>query len=329
MSDKQKERNPNKTHGLVFFKPTVQEEVGEKELYPFEKVDQENKIKLEYSFKPFGEHYLYSILLINQSLAPITEVKIKVKFPEFLTLKRCTPPLINIPTTVEEKGKKQINIEYDEFNENSKRQLNLHFAPLSVKKFGEIRTFVTFVNNKDYVRVLNSEPVEINVAKVEITPKIIPSFQITKILQVPGIKKAMKSFGISTNLEVDLSFYFNIVEQMFRSYDFQLIAKDPNKNIIWYFGTDIETQKDILVIGQLVSNKVEIIASSQNHDLIISLLTQITNDFKDRILRRGIVNSIDDIHELECKYCGAILPYFPDKGESIECQNCKYEQVLW
>jgi hypothetical protein len=329
MSDKQKETDLNKAQGLVFFKPKIEEEVEEKEISPFEKIDQENKIKLEYSFKPFGGHYLYSILLMNQSMAPITEVKLKIKFPDFLTLQRCTPPISNLPITVEEKGIKQFNIEYDEFNENSKRQINLHFSPLSVKNSGEIRTFVTYVNNKDYVRVLNSEPVEIKIDKLEITPKIIPSFQIKKILQIPGIKKAMKSFGISTNLKVDLDFYFNIVEQMFRSYNFQLIAKDTDNHIIWYFGTDSESQKDILVIGQIVLNKVEIIVSSQNQNLLISLLTQIANDFKDRVVRRGVVNSIDDIHELECKYCGAILPYFPKKAESIECEKCKYEQIVW
>jgi hypothetical protein len=44
---------------------------------------------------------------------------------------------------------------------------------------------------------------------------------------------------------------------------------------------------------------------------------------------REIVNNLDDIHDLECKYCGAILPYFPKKGEEIQCSKCKYEQLLW
>ena len=33
--------------------------------------------------------------------------------------------------------------------------------------------------------------------------------------------------------------------------------------------------------------------------------------------------------ELECKYCGNILPYFPGKGKTIECNKCNYEQIIW
>ena len=35
------------------------------------------------------------------------------------------------------------------------------------------------------------------------------------------------------------------------------------------------------------------------------------------------------IQRLECKNCGAILSYFPQKSQSIECQNCNYEQTIW
>ncbi|MFX0071318.1 MAG: hypothetical protein ACFFAO_09535 [Candidatus Hermodarchaeota archaeon] len=327
MDDKEKETSPSEVQDLVIFKTKIEYEREEKDKYLFESIDQEDKIKLEYDFKPFSGHYLYAILLSNQSLAPITDVKIKIKYPEFLTLTRCTPPTIHVPPSVEQRGSKQINLEFDEFNENSKKQINLHFAPLSLKHVGELRAIITYVNNKDFVRVLNSEPVEIRINKLNITPKIIPSFQLKKILQIPGIKKAIKSFGVGS--PVDLDIYFNIIEQILRAHNFQLIAKDLDNKIIWYLGTDLESGEDILLIGQIVINKVEVISASQNHQVIISILTQISNDFKERVLRRGIIPSIDHIFDLECKYCGAVLPYFPKKGEHIECEKCKYGQIVW
>ncbi|MFX1314877.1 MAG: hypothetical protein ACFE9T_03375 [Promethearchaeota archaeon] len=329
MNNKEEETRTNKVQDLVIFKTKIEYKRDKQDRYPFETVDQENKIKLGYDFRPFSGHYLYSILLHNQSMAPITDVKIKIKYPKFLLLTRCTPPTTGIPPSIEDKGLKQINLEFDEFNENSKKQINFHFTPLSLKNVGEIRTILTYVNNKDYVRVLNSEPVEIRIDKLNITPKIIPSFQIRKIMQIPNIKKAIKSFGVGTNATVDLDLYFNIVEQIIRIHNFQLIAKDTDNKIIWYLGTDLESEEDILVIGQIVLNKIEIIAAAQNHKIIISLLTQVSNDFKERILRRGIVRSIDHIYELECKYCGAILPFFPKKGETVECKKCNYEQIVW
>lgn len=327
MNNKEKEASPDQVQDLVIFKTKIEYKREEKDKYLFETIDQEDKIKLEYDFRPFSGHYLYAILLSNQSLAPITDVKIKIKYPEFLSLTRCTPPTIIIPPSVEQRGSKQLNLEFDEFNENSRKQINLHFKALSLKNVGELRTIITYVNNKDFVRVLNSEPVEIRINKLNITPKIIPSFQLKKILQIPGIKKAIKSFGVGINIDLDI--FFNIIEQILRAHNFQLIAKDLDNKIIWYLGTDLESEEDILIIGQIVSNKVEVIAASQNHQIIISILTQISNDFKERILRRGIVSSIDHIYELECKYCGSVLPYFPKKGESIECEKCKYEQIIW
>jgi hypothetical protein len=327
MDNKEKETSPDEVQDLVIFKTKIEYEREEKDKYLFESIDQEDKIKLEYDFRPFSGHYLYAILLSNQSLAPITDVKIKIKYPEFLSLTRCTPPTIHIPASIEQRGSKQINLEFDEFNENSKKQINLHFTPLSLKHIGELRTIITYVNNKDFVRVLNSEPVEIRINKLNITPKIIPSFQLKKILQIPGIKKAIKSFGVGS--PVDLDIYFNIIEQILRTHNFQLIAKDIENKIIWYLGTDLESGEDLLVIGQIVLNKVEVISASQNHQIIISILTQISNDFKERVLRRGIIPSINHIYDLECKYCGAVLPYFPNKGENIECEKCKYEQIVW
>ena len=113
------------------------------------------------------------------------------------------------------------------------------------------------------------------------------------------------------------------------SRNFQLVAKDLNKKILWYYGTESLIKEDILVIGQIVANKIEFIASSLNHYLLISLLTQITNDFKDKIMSKGIVKSYENIYDLECKNCGAIFPYFPQKKELVACKNCNHEQIIW
>ncbi|MFW9973476.1 MAG: hypothetical protein ACFFDF_25045, partial [Candidatus Odinarchaeota archaeon] len=99
--------------------------------------------------------------------------------------------------------------------------------------------------------------------------------------------------------------------------------------ILWYFGTESLIKQEVLAIGQVISNKIEIIASSSNQYLLISLLTQISNEFKDHLISKRIVKSKDDVINLECSNCGAILPYFPQKEELIECKNCKYEQAIW
>ena len=329
MSKKESEGNPDKAHNLVIFKTKEDYRSKTIDKYSFEKIDQEDKIKLANDFKPFGGHYRYSILLENQSLAPISELKIKIKFPEFLTLTRAFPPTISIPRIIAEKDTKQINLEFDGLNEKSHKQIYLHFTPNTLDNKGEIRTIVTYVNNKDTIRVLDSRPAEIIINRITIEPKIIPSRYIREFSQIPGTKKAIKSLGIEIAHQVNSEIFFNLLEKVFSIHKFQLIAKDANKKILWYFGTDLESKEDILAIGQILSNKVEIIASSQNQHLLISFLTLFSNDFKEHILTNGIVNSKDKIHDLECKQCGAILSYFPQKNKSIECKNCSYEQIIW
>jgi len=329
MSKKESKENSDKVHNLVLFKTKEDSRSEVIEKYTFEKVDQENKIKLYNEFGPYSGHFRYAILLDNQSLAPITELKVKIKFPEFLNLLRCFPPSINISHMATENNIKQINLEFDELNEKSSKQIHLHFAPSTLDNKGEIRIIVSYVNNKDTVRVLDSRPAEITVDSITIEPKVVPSSFIREFSQKHGIKKVIKSLGVGTSYKVDSEMYYNILEQVFLINNFQLVAKDPERGILWYFGTESKTKEDILAIGQLVSNKIDIIATSQNHYVLIGFLTIFYNDFKEQILMNGIVNSKDEIYDLECVHCGAVLPYFPKKGKKIECEKCKSEQIIW
>ncbi len=329
MPKKEKEKIPPKTQDLVIFKEKEVAPKKEADQYSFEKVDQENKILYRCTYSPFGGHFRYSILIDNQSFAPITEMKIKIKIPEFLTLIRAFPPTISIPRMTPDEDVNHINLEFDELNEKSHKQIHLHLAPNALDKSGEIRTIVTYVNNKDTVRVLDSRPAEISIDKISIEPKVVPSSYIREFSQQPRIKKVIKSMGIGIEHQVHSEIIFDILEQLFSIHNFQLVAKDIEKRILWYFGTESVIKEEVLAIGQIVSNKIEIIASSPNQYLLISFLTQVTNDFKQFLVLNGIVNSKDKVHDLECKNCGAILPYFPQKNEFIECQNCNYEQTVW
>ena len=194
---------------------------------------------------------------------------------------------------------------------------------------GELRTVVSFVNNKEIIRVLTSNPAIVYIDKITIEPKIIPSTFIGEFSKTPGIKKVIKSLGIGANKKIKMDMCFDILEQILFLRNFQLIAKDSNKQILWFFGEELESKAEILLIAQIVLRKVEIIGISQNQHLLISLLTMLTSDFEERFLFDGIINERNEVYDLECKYCGAILPNFPEKGKSIECKNCNYEQVLW
>jgi len=329
MPGKKRKSESNQPHDLVIFKNKEAAKIKKSDKITFETVDQEDKIKLLTDFRPYGGHYVLSLQISNESFAPISDVKVKISFPLFFTIIRSYPPTLYIPESFEEEGMSKVNIEFDELNERSSKKINLHFAPLSLGNEGEIRTIVTYVNNKDYVRVIDSDPVSIILDKITINPKIIPSSYIREFSQIPGMKKAIISLGVGISSKGDPGFYFTILEQVFLRNNLQLIAKDADKKILWFFGSDLESRNDVLVVGQIVSDKVEIIASSKNHHVLISFLTLFSNEFKEQILISELATSLDQIYDLECKYCGAVLPFFPKRGEEITCRKCNYEQIVW
>jgi len=327
-----KQEHSHNLQGPVLLKSqNTSESESPKAEISFEQVDQENKIKLSNDLIPYSASYRYSILLKNESLAPITEVKAIIKFPAFLKISRYSPLVLESKQSkADKKGYYQLQFEIEELSEKSETQIICYFSPNSNNNIGELNTYITFVNNKDYIRVINSKPIEIRIKPATIQPKIIPSSKITTFLKIKDMKKGIKSLGIASKKKTDLDLFFNFIDQNIKLHKFQLIAKDNEKKIGWYYGTDLASNQDILVIGQIVSNKVEFLAASQNHQIIIALLSNLSENFKKRASSiGGLIKSIKDIYDLECKYCGAVLPYFPTKGESIECKTCKKEQILW
>jgi len=329
MTNDESNRKTSDIQKLVIFGDTTPNEIEKKGIISLEYVDQENKIKLVNELKPFGANYRYSLLLINQSLVPITEIKIRIRFPDFLILCRTNPPTITIDSANVDEEEQQVKIQFDRLEGNLKKQINLYLIPKNLEEKGEIRSYVTFVNNADFLRALDSEPAILQFDPIRIERKILPSSEISKFSKNPKIKKAIKSFGIGNNKKFKLGFYFSEILEVLNDLNLQLIAKDDSRKIVWYFGTELVSGDDILVIGQIMYGKIEWIASSFNPHLNISLLITCYNEFKRRLLTTGIIESEDQIYELECKHCGNILAKFPKKGESIECKNCNYDQVVW
>ena len=327
-----KQKHPHNLQGPVLLKSQeASESESQKAEISFEQVDQENKIKLSNDLIPYNASYRYSILLKNESLAPITEIKASIKFPTFLKISRYSPLVLESKQSKsDKKGYNQVQFEIEELSEKSETQIICYFSPNSNNNIGELSTYITFVNNKDYIRVINSKPIEIRIKPATIQPKIIPSSEISTFLKIKDMKKGIKSLGIPLKKKTNLDLFFNFIDQNIKLHKFQLIAKDNEKKIAWYFGTDLATGQDILVIGQIVSNKVEFLAASQNHQIIISLLSNLSDNFKKRASSvGGLIRSVKEIIDLECKYCGAVLPYFPKRGESVECKSCNKENILW
>ena len=314
---------------LVLFGSNSNSEVKKKESVSLEYVDQEDKIKLVYKLQPFSGHFLYSLVVVNQSIAPITELKIRIRFPDFLTLCRSTPPTVTIDSMIVEEDEKQVKLDFEDLKGNSQKQINLFFCPNFLEEKGDIKSFLTFVNNADFVRAIDSDTVSISFDPFTIERKILPTTEVKQFTNKPEVKKAIRSIGIANDKAFDIDFFFSQIVKVTQSQNFQLISKDKTNKIAWFYGTELVSGDDILVIGQVTSGKIEWLAASENPYLLITLLTNFVNQFKEEMILLGIISSIDQLINLECKYCGNILQHFPKRGQSIDCSKCNYEQVVW
>lgn len=331
-----KNHNPEDAHELLLFDSLSAQESKKVEPEPLEYVDQEDKIKMVYKLIPFGGNYLYSLLIMNQSADPITEVKIRIIIPEFFRLSRSTPPTVTIESLKsddegnnEGSEEKQVKMEFEQLNSNSQKQINLYLSPLKLEMKGKIRSFITFVNNADFIRAIDTDSINIELDPFSIERKIIPQTDIKRFLEKPWIRKANKSIGIGLDGIFDEDYFFEQIIKTIQDNNFQLILKNQTNKISWFCGTDLVSGNDILVIGQIVASKLEWLAASVNPHLLISILTNFVNMFKRGMILLGHISSADQVYQLECKYCGNILPYFPGKGKTIECNTCNYEQIIW
>jgi len=339
MERKNKDKSQEGIHELMLFNETTGKKSKPFEPEPLEYVDQEDKIKMVYKLVPFGGNYLYSLLITNQSADPITEVKIRINFPSFFKLCRSTPPTLILESLESEEDEsnsdqkefeqQQVVMEFENLDKNSKKQINLYLCPLFLEEKGTIRSFVTFVNNIDFIRAIDIDAIPIQFDPFTIERKIIPSSEIKQYLEKPWIKKAIKSIGIGIDGQLDENNFFEQINKIVESNNFQLLVKDQNNKISWFYGTDLVSGNDVLIICQVLDRKIEWLAASSNPHLLISLLTKFITVFEKDMIILGQIESEEQIYTLECKYCGNILAYFPLKGESIECNKCNYEQIVW
>ncbi len=334
MSFKEDNYEDNNIKDLVFFEDIDSEAEEKKEIPKVTKeIDQQTNIILSTELIPYLGKFKYTSILSNESFAPINDVKVKIQYPSFLELSRSIPPTItNLDIEKdedEEENIELIKLEFSNINANETKEISLFFTPKNIINEGKIRTFSAFVNNDGYIRVIESEPLKIDINQVVLQPKLIPSSKIAEFLKDNDVRKAIRSYGIGINQKLDLDFLFNRLEVILRANNLQYITKDEKKKILWYFGIDLETNSDVLVVGQIKENKIEWIISTKNPNLIISLLVLLSSELKDVLLRMGIIDSINNLYNLECKACGSVLPAFPTKGKSIKCQNCHLDQIVW
>ncbi|MFX1374504.1 MAG: hypothetical protein ACFFA0_01710 [Promethearchaeota archaeon] len=317
--------------GLIIFKHKKSSRKKKTNKYLLEKKSREDKITIINSLTNQGIYYRYSILLNNNSSVAITDISITILYPKILKLTRSYPPTLKCSFSVEEDQDEvsNINIHLKGLKNRSSEQFYLHFTSSAKLGGGELITLFKYVNNEGKKREIKSQSIRIQIYDLKIKPKIISHSMVREFSQIPGMKRTLISLGIGTNKQLNLKKIFDILEKLIISFNFQLITKDKEKGILWFFGSELKSNNDLLALIKIGPNIIEIIAYSINPIILYRFITLFYKDLKDRLLENKIIKPNLKIFELLCINCGENLPYFPKKGELITCIKCSNKQLVW
>ncbi|MHA1913175.1 MAG: hypothetical protein ACW986_02050 [Promethearchaeota archaeon] len=327
----QEDKPPEDIQRLVVFDHKVISKKKLKNKYAVEKVDQEEKITVKNKLSARGVHYNYSILINNQSPTLILSLRIRVLYSNFLKYSKCFPPTMRVFSPIEQEGEdeKRIDLEFDILKKNTPKKIRLLFTSSTIEGRGEFKILIAYEKSNGEIKVIKSDPIEIQIEKLNISPKIISSSSIRDFSQQRDVKRNLISIGFGTNKKGNFDKYLEVLEQLFLSNNFQLIVKEKVRGTVWFFGTENQSGSDILVLGKVFSNRIEIMAFSENPVTLVSVLSFLSKNLKEVLLSRKLVKSEKWIIDLDCINCGTFLPFFPKKGESIECEKCQYKQIVW
>ena len=282
---------------------------------------QEDFVKLDIQLGYLGSHVRIVLKIINKSDFPIDEIEVKLEFSKKTEIFRTTPKVEFI------KHESGIVARIPGIPQKKNFEVKFYLNPEELGK-GTVGGQVKYVNYKDFVRLLMIEEMEYNLTVPTIIPKEIGLDSIEEYNSASFMKKDIRSYGLPDKLNPLTA--FNHIFQIIRAKNFKLITKtvEDNKKIAWFFGTTEDTMTDILVVGQVLQNKIEFYASSKNEQILSALLTSFSIDLKRRILISSVVRSEKEIYDMFCTECGGTLPYFPKHGEFVECIYCNTKNLV-
>ncbi len=316
-------QDSSQTPSQVLPEPTTQYSGGQTEFIKAKtsETSQEDFVKLDVNLGYLGSHIRLMLKITNKSDFPINEVEIKLAFSKKLDVFRTTPKFEFI------KHESGIVARFPSIVEKQHYEAKIYLNPESLGK-GKINGQVKYVNYKDYVRLIQINELEYNLTVPKIHPKEIPNELIEQYNTASNMKKDIRSYGLPEKLNPVTA--FNHIIQIIRSKEFKLLTKisEDTRKIAWFFGVTEDQQFEILVVGQVINNKIEFYASSTNEQILSALLTSFSIDLKRRILISGVVRSEKEIYDLFCTECGGPLPYFPKLGEIIKCKYCSADNLI-
>ncbi|MHA1585284.1 MAG: hypothetical protein ACTSVU_00755 [Promethearchaeota archaeon] len=267
-----------------------------------------------------------SIIVKNDSDAPIKEVKFRLNLLDDLQLIHSTSPLD------EEISLTPLIINMDDINSHSEIIYELQFSYQKDPKDFAITGFIQFRSEKGFARFVKAKKVywDLTIPKFIQTKK--SQEEIDSFLVQKGLESRIQGVGIPG---LDFSEQANVfLNKMVERLNLTECFHEYQKNLMkTYYCGKIDDFEDIGQEFVLIAQVKNMVLSYQIYALssryLSAFLYFLFQHLQAYFHESGILAQDQSLVHLSCQKCHKMLKIFPPKGEIIACKYCRLLQKVW
>ncbi len=300
--------------------------VSELQASSLKESDQKGLVSIAMQFKIIGFYIALIIIIQNKSEEPIYQGKLRINLTPDLPLASIRP---SITHTHEES---QIVIEVGDVVSNSVANFRLSFHQ-ELPGIIEANGFFQFYNFKKTARIFKMESIAIDTAIPIINPCVINDEEVRVFMNNSRYHRKIQGFGFSHPIPIFL--LQSIWEDILQAAGFFLVSDQRNEqnNMSLFFGKALRPRPKeeffILVAPQMKKNIFAFFICCEYEVITVNLLRILCLQFQKRLVEKKLLQSNEQLIDMNCAQCGTLLEIFPPKGELIGCKKCHLIQNPW
>ncbi|MHA1699631.1 MAG: hypothetical protein ACTSWN_12375 [Promethearchaeota archaeon] len=275
-------------------------------------------LKLEIEELKDPSRVVLRLKLQNLSNGEVKQISIKVLLPDRIKIFRIEPDFLM-------RRDYGIEIQVARINPQSYRRILIYLTPYECNDF-EISFFVQYVDDGGMYNSIE-EKIVVKVQMPELIIKEnVNEDDLSRLVQRDLPYRGVRSFGLPKS--ANLNKVFSILKNLVIANKFKIIReKSSDENcyfIAWCHSSYKEQDEhlDIVLIIQILNNKLELFTMGQKPENVINSLTYISSRISNEFIKKKIIQDTDSLHELYCLSCGGILPICPEPGRLYTCTFC-------
>ncbi len=276
-----------------------------------------NKVIIRRYHEHKGGFIILKIRILNKTDFMLSKIRYKLEIPKSYKLHNATPKE-NIKGAV---------VEFKDLPPKEEKSVQYTLEPLICGKehfYGNLE----FLDHEGNQRIISMKDLKIEV--------ICPLFFTEEDANIARLKnlmnyklKAQDERGYLFLKKLEPQEAFKIMKNVIKKHHVKFVGEvveieGPFEAHAWFYGKS-KVHKDEFVIQAIVSEENEsmkIKVACENEPELTGFLSELGSNFKQEIVKIGLITSEYELISLRCPECSAPLNKYPKFGKTLTCEYC-------